>query len=70
MDTAELSINGFDTRERDDFNAISSGFNKTKRPREYFHLWAESSVHAEERSPANENQGLKQFDSAEPPGRS
>src|SRR5260221_600286 len=34
-------------------------FIKTKRPREYFHLWAESSVHAGERSSANENQGLK-----------
>ena len=32
---------------------------KTKRPREYFHLWAESSVYAEQRSSANENQGRK-----------
>jgi hypothetical protein len=60
------AIQGF--REKDDFSAISPGSHKNKTAQRTF-LWAEFSVDTEEPSSANENQGLKQLDTAEPPSR-
>jgi hypothetical protein len=66
IDTVEQAIQGF--REKDDFSAISRGSRKNKTAQRNI-LWAESSVDTEERSSANENQGLKQLDTAEPPSK-
>jgi hypothetical protein len=49
MDAVEQASLVSITGEKADFPSHFTSSLKTKRPREYFHLWAESSVYAGER---------------------